>query len=293
MTLRYSLYSILLSLAVLCVGCSSVALAEAVDVPPADEPTDTMLCLNNISISVGSFSIFTPTDLGTALCNIVGEEECIDITFVGTTSEIVTVYEPSIIPGSKEPQAARKLLSHFSFLMYAYNRSVALSSIVNAARYPSNLTTYQIQTIRIANISTVYERVPDPIISYIGNTAQCTKHFWYVSFCIVCLPVLVFLAHLSYHMGRESGKELAVNFGFPPPPMGGGTGYPMTPVPQGAATTTMNAASSVSGATAMPTQTAFQQQQGVPSPVAQQPPTFSPQSTAYQTPQMTPQTAAV
>eukprot|EP00796_Vickermania_ingenoplastis_P004334 gene4334-3148_t len=163
-------------------------------------------CLTNLSVSLGSFLSTNTRTLGQSLCvNAIGEE-CISVEFTGTTTELVSVTQASVIPGVKEPQVVQTVLSLHAYEVQTTNRSKALASIINSARYASALSPYVIQKVMVGS-ATVYDRPPDPILSYIGNTSQCLTHFWYLVFFITVIPVLAFASQYCYKLGRKDGRK--------------------------------------------------------------------------------------
>lgn len=245
---------------------------------------DASSCYNNLTISLASFETLSATQLGEAVCQAIGDE-CIGVEYIRTTTSIATILEGSVIPGVKTPTQTQKALPSYDYLVNAVNRTVALTALVNSARYASLLTPFKLQNIRVINV-TVYDRYPDPIFSYIGNTAQCLKHFWYLVFFIAAAPILTYGGQYFYNIGKEEGRqrnelirEQAKNFHGMNPSVFGVSGVSSTPpltteqafIPAPATPTPMLLQGSGTGGSATPT------------PMFQ-PPQFSPQSMA--TPQV-------
>lgn len=162
----------------------------------------------NISLSIGTFSIAPNTNaLGAALCSALGTDQCINYTYQSSTTALVTTTEASVIPGIKTPQTVQKTLQLLQYELNVVNRTMGLAHLLNAVLYPSPLLTYDIQSVIVANLSTLYSRPNEPIFSYIGNTSQCLPHFWYLVFFVIAVPLLACGCHYYYLMGKDSARE--------------------------------------------------------------------------------------
>lgn len=191
----------------------NVLLDEGEDTPPEENPVDPSnpvlpYALHNLSLSIGTFSLGVGTNkLGAALCTALGAGQCMNYTYVSSSTTLVSTTEASVIPGIKTPQTVQKTLQLLQYELNVVNRTMGLAHLLNSVLYPSPLLTYNIQSVAVANLSTLYTRPDEPIFSYIGNTNQCLSHFWYLVFFVIAAPLLACGCHYYYLMGKESARE--------------------------------------------------------------------------------------
>ncbi|KAH9597137.1 hypothetical protein LSM04_003420 [Trypanosoma melophagium] len=88
------------------------------------------------------------------------------------------------------------------------DRSQILLELLDHLQYASLLLTERIVSVTIAGVE-VYTLQGSPRITYEGDVASCLKHFWYLIFLIVLLPLLLIGGNRLYALGRISGKKSA------------------------------------------------------------------------------------
>lgn len=173
----------------------SVGAPWLVSAADEDEEEAAYTCLSNISITFSSFLTNDATTLGTSLCTVLGSSQCIGVTFVSTTTSVVT-------EGTK-----RKTLTSLEYLVNAVNRSTALASVLNSVYYASLLSPFEIYSVEVPGIVTLFTAESTPSLTYKGSTAQCIPHFWYLMFFIIFIPILIMGFHYYYYRGRKEERR--------------------------------------------------------------------------------------
>lgn len=165
-------------------------------------------CLHNITLDVGILDVASVQLLQDAFCRAAGGQ-CEKIEFVESTQRVVSVEDPPTAPGAFEPIITQKILLIHRYNLTATNRTVALTNILNSVRYASPLREYNIYSLEVGEVATLYQRPELILLTYRGNTSQCVSHYWYFIFFIIIVPIFGSSYHyFRYRLKRDNEKKL-------------------------------------------------------------------------------------